>query len=206
MMNLFHSIPIVIGIVALLLCTACGSVPSAPDASASIVAVAPAEAEASTADADLSIPEGTLQLYSPVLDALSKDAQYTFLDMGGEFPVLAVAPDGIYEDNLSFYGDFYCDSDGEVRSLGSYKGGGTAYPLAFSGNQLYTEWGHGGSIITFDLEKGAVSQTETFETIYTDGEPSYTYNGEDCTEERFQRLMDAGSEAQTIHFVNAVDQ
>lgn len=204
-MNFFHNIPVIIGVLALLLCTACGAAPSLPDASASVAVSEPAEAETS-ADADLNVPEDTLQLYSSVLDTLSQDAQYTFLDMGGDYPVLAVAPDGVYDKNLSFYGNFYCYLDGEVHALGSYDGGGTAYPLAFSGNQLFTEWGHGGSIITFDLEKGAVFQTETFEESDADDKPSYTYNGETCTQERFQRLMDTISEAKTIHFVNPVDK
>lgn len=146
--------------------------------------------------------------YGTTVADLGDDDAYAFLEMDYDYNVM-VSSDLLYdtgrENQAAVYCDVYYYTDGEAKNLGTIMSDGTAYPVSFSEDGIFTASGH-------SVEKYAVSESEGVlyveKGVYVEydenGNEHYTcvVNGEETesTEQEYMEMTEEYASSQVIHF------
>lgn len=146
--------------------------------------------------------------YGPTIAGLGDDDAYAFLVMDYKYNVM-VTSDMLYDTGTEKQAAVYCDvyyySGKEAKNLGTIMSDGTAYPVSFSKNGIFTASGH-------SIEKYAVSEKDgvlylekgIYVTYDENGNEHYTciLGGEETesTEQEFTEMTEEYASSQIIHF------
>ena len=146
--------------------------------------------------------------YGAVVAGLGDDDAYAFLEMDYKYYVM-VSSDMLYDTGTEKQAAIYCDvyyyADGETKNLGTIMSNGTAYPISFSDDGIFTASGH-------SVEKYAVSEKDgmlylekgVYVTFDENGNAYYTcvLNGEktESSDQEFMEMTEEYAESQIIHF------
>jgi len=145
--------------------------------------------------------------YGNIVGSLGDEKAYAFLVMNTDCNVL-VTSDLVYdaggESQASICCDVYYYFDGEAKNLGSINSGGTAYPVCFSEDGIFSAGGHSVQKYTVSEKDGILHLVGMLESFDEDGNASYTRfvdsEEENSSEEEYQKLWEEYTSAQIVHF------
>lgn len=145
--------------------------------------------------------------YGNVVGSLGDEETYAFLVMNTDRNVL-VTSDSVYdagtENQASICCDVYYYVDGEAKKLGRMESGGTAYPISFSKDAIFSAGGHSVQKYTVSEKDGLLLQEGVLENFEEDGNVSYTRfsdgREEAISQEEYQKLWEEYASAQIVHF------
>lgn len=149
-------------------------------------------------------------LYGNTIAALDDQTQFALVDIGLEHDVLLVTEQSYTYDTgieAALYCQVYYSIDGSVKDLGSVESEGTAYPVSYGQECIYTAGNHSVSKYVIDEMTYQLICEQKDEVSYdADGTASYirSYPGMDkeksSTEKAFNEAMEAYHEAVPISF------
>lgn len=149
-------------------------------------------------------------LYGDTIAGLNDQTQFALVDIGLEHDVLLVTEQSYTYDTgieAALYCQVYYSIDGSVKDLGSVESEGTAYPVSYGQECIYTAGNHSVSKYVIDEMTYQLICEQKDEVSYdADGTASYirSYPGMDkeksSTEKAFNEAMEAYHEAVPISF------
>lgn len=157
------------------------------------------------------------EVYNDFISGLSEDQYYAFAELEGlTYPVLLVA-DGVYEFDSETLATFFCDvyyvKDGEVIFLGTIRSDGTAYPIAYSKDGIYTAGHHYTGRYIVDEQTCELVLTEYAKEEFAEGtgDETYFYTSNDVTEQvsdrtELEALFEKYNNAEVVNFIKKNDR
>ena len=136
-----------------------------------------------------------------------QNSYYRIVDIGCEFPVLLVS-EHIYEDR-GMHASISCDVfyliDGKVERVGNIASNGTAYPIVFDENGIYSVSGHEMRRFKINDKIGTLEMAEgIFETFDSYGNSTYTRkfgnDAEKITEKEYFDVIEKWGNATVVDF------
>lgn len=149
------------------------------------------------------------EIYGEAIAGLEDDELFAIVEINAASPVLLVTSE-TYDDGNGNQAAIWCNvyyaPDGEVKNIGTIESMGTAYPVSYDKEGIYTASGHAvqrfgiddktGTII---LEEGICEQFDESgnAAYYTIEEGDKT---ETATEEAYYKMFEKYSEADVVNF------
>ena len=151
--------------------------------------------------------------YGPAMEELGDEDAYAFLDMDYKNYVM-VTSDGLYDAGIERQAAIYCTVyyyvKDEAINLGTIMSDGTAYPISFSKDGIFTASGH-------RIEKYAISEKDgelylkkgVYVEYDEEGNERYTSvtDGKEAesNEEEYEKMLEEYGGSQAIHFSYGAD-
>ncbi|MDE7283777.1 MAG: hypothetical protein K2N85_09370, partial [Lachnospiraceae bacterium] len=151
--------------------------------------------------------------YGSTVAELGDEYAYAFLDMDYKNYVM-VTSDGLYDAGIERQAAIYCTVyyyiKDEAINLGTIMSDGTAYPISFSKDGIFTASGH-------KIEKYAISEKDgelylkkgVYVEYDDDGNERYIFvtDGKEAesNEEEYEKMLEEYGESQVIHFSYGAD-
>lgn len=149
-------------------------------------------------------------VYDTVISSLTEEQSYAYVKIGeDELPLLLVA-EGIYDyDGIqaAIACNVYYAWDGKVQNLGEITSDGTAYPISFDQDGIYTAGGHSvARYLPDDRAKELAVVEFAQEVIDENGNASYTSSNQEGKEQTdgdssaLEALFEKFGNAQAVDF------
>ena len=151
--------------------------------------------------------------YGPAMTELGDEDAYAFLDMDYKDYVM-VTSDGVYDAGIEKQAAIYCTvyyyGKDEAVNLGTIMSDGTAYPISFSEDGIFTASGHG-------IEKYAISEKNCELYLKKGVYVEYDENGNEhytsvtdgkeaeSDEAEYQKMAEEYGGSQAVHFSYGAD-
>lgn len=118
-------------------------------------------------------------LYHSVLQTLTNEQYYAFVNIGAKYPVLLVT-DATYEYTdvikAAMDSEVYYVWDGKAVDLGMIASTGTAYPVSYDETGIYVAGGHFVERYALDEENRRLYVAEAANVVYDEeGNETYSY-------------------------------
>lgn len=152
--------------------------------------------------------ENNEDMYGEIIAALGDEEQYSLRDIGEKNDVLFTT-DMTYDDGNGHDAALYCKVyycvDGELYTLEKIESLGTAYPVSYGDQCIYTAGEHSAAVYEFDSKDLRWRSSQYEEIFDTDGNASYTRTGddgvkEDITEKDYLAVWEAYGESTVVNF------
>lgn len=153
----------------------------------------------------------TNERYDQFISQLPEEQYYAFAELeSAAYPVLLVT-DQVYEYEEGVQAAISCEvyylQEGEVVSIGEISSEGTAYPIRFSDQGVYTAGHHYAGKYNVDEKQGVLSLEEYAEEVFEEGtgKETYFYTINGVTEnventQKLEMLFEQYEEAEVLNF------
>lgn len=152
-------------------------------------------------------------VYDSVLASMTEDQYYAYVEIGkDEVPVLLIS-EGRYTYEEGIEAGIMCDVyyawDGVVQNLGSVNSMGTAYPISYDEEGIYSAGGHMVSkyIINYDTKQLVLAEYAE-EIFHENADVTYTYYKQNEEERVVEddsyliNMFEKFSSATIVNFIN----
>lgn len=151
--------------------------------------------------------EAENNLYERVIAGLGDKEAYALLDMKYDYMVLLIT-DMVYDEQNEKQAAIDCDVyypvDGEVKKIGTIMSSGTAYPITFTNDGVFSASGHSVEKYVISDEEELYLEKSVRERFTETGEVTYVCmtggQEEKIAEQEYQAMVEEYGRSQSVHF------
>ncbi len=127
-------------------------------------------------------------VYDTVISSLTQEQSYAYVEIGEDALPLLLVADGTYDYGEGIQAAIACNVyyawDGKVQDLGEIASDGTAYPISFDQDGIYTAGGHYVARYLPDAQNKKLAVVEFASEVFDeDGNASYTSSNQEGEEQ-----------------------